>query len=245
MLFNICYWRLYKQGGFCYVARILLHNKKICYIAHPNLPDGLGRGWVAGRRYGADCERDPDYGWHCGCRRDVTPRHEPAMAARAGGAEPPAGPGVPRTSSQASRQGPGYGNWPSSKAPPPPWAAPSTSTAMVTPGVAPAARLPGCGALIMRCGPLYCRGQLRAGRSSPAVCAWRMGAAGAHTARVPRHPSGLLVAASAATRRRPSSACSPAGRLRPGTQLLSGSAATGTPARPAPSPPPSCSVVHK
>ena len=45
MLYNICYitsnWRLYKQRGFCYVARILLYNKKICFIAHPNLPDGF------------------------------------------------------------------------------------------------------------------------------------------------------------------------------------------------------------
>ena len=40
MFYNICYitsnWRLYKQRGFCYVARIMLYNKKICYIAHPN-----------------------------------------------------------------------------------------------------------------------------------------------------------------------------------------------------------------
>ena len=46
MLYDICYyitsnwtWRLYKQRGFCYVARCLLYNKKLCYIAHPNLPD--------------------------------------------------------------------------------------------------------------------------------------------------------------------------------------------------------------
>ena len=43
MLYNICYitsnWRLYNQRGFCYVARCLLYNKKLCYIAHPNLPD--------------------------------------------------------------------------------------------------------------------------------------------------------------------------------------------------------------
>ena len=43
MLYNICYitsnCRLYKQRSFCYVARILLCNKKVCYIAYPNLPD--------------------------------------------------------------------------------------------------------------------------------------------------------------------------------------------------------------
>ena len=43
MLYIICYitsnWRLYNQWGFCYVARCLLYNKKLCYIAHPNLPD--------------------------------------------------------------------------------------------------------------------------------------------------------------------------------------------------------------
>ena len=43
MLYNICYitsnWRLYNQRGFCYVARCWLYNKKLCYIAHPNLPD--------------------------------------------------------------------------------------------------------------------------------------------------------------------------------------------------------------
>ena len=31
--------RLYNQRGFWYVERFLLYNKKICYIAHPNLPD--------------------------------------------------------------------------------------------------------------------------------------------------------------------------------------------------------------
>ena len=44
MLYNICYltsnWRLYNQRGFCYAARCLLYNKKLCYIAHPNLLDG-------------------------------------------------------------------------------------------------------------------------------------------------------------------------------------------------------------
>ena len=48
MLCNICYitnWRLYNQRGFPYVARCLLHNNKLCYIAaiiiaHPNLPYG-------------------------------------------------------------------------------------------------------------------------------------------------------------------------------------------------------------
>ena len=43
MLYNICNitsnWRLYNQRGFCYVARCLLYDKKLCYIAHPNLPD--------------------------------------------------------------------------------------------------------------------------------------------------------------------------------------------------------------
>ena len=43
MLYNTCYitsnWRLHNQNGFCYVARCWLHNKKLCYIAHPNLPD--------------------------------------------------------------------------------------------------------------------------------------------------------------------------------------------------------------
>ena len=57
MLYNICYitsnWRLYKQRDFYYVARILLYNKNVCYIAHPNLPDGyciasiLHRAWCA------------------------------------------------------------------------------------------------------------------------------------------------------------------------------------------------------
>ena len=42
-LHNICYitsnsW-LYNKGGSCYVAKFLLCNKKLCYIAHSNLPD--------------------------------------------------------------------------------------------------------------------------------------------------------------------------------------------------------------
>ena len=44
MLYNICYlrsnWRLYNQRGSCNVAICLLCNKKLCYIAHPNLQDG-------------------------------------------------------------------------------------------------------------------------------------------------------------------------------------------------------------
>ena len=33
--------------GFCYVARYLLYNKKICYTAHPNLPNDVG--WFSSR----------------------------------------------------------------------------------------------------------------------------------------------------------------------------------------------------
>ena len=43
-LYNICYIisnsRLYNKGGSCYKAKFLLCNKKLCYIAYPNLPDG-------------------------------------------------------------------------------------------------------------------------------------------------------------------------------------------------------------
>ena len=56
MLYNICYitrnWRLYKQTRFCYVARCLLYNKKLSYIAHPNLPYVTGKSlwWQATNR---------------------------------------------------------------------------------------------------------------------------------------------------------------------------------------------------
>ena len=41
MLYNISYTTsnlgLYDQRGFCYVARCLLYNKKLFYIAHPKM----------------------------------------------------------------------------------------------------------------------------------------------------------------------------------------------------------------
>ena len=40
MLHNIN-WRLDKQRASYYVAICLLYNRKICYIAHPNLPDWI------------------------------------------------------------------------------------------------------------------------------------------------------------------------------------------------------------
>ena len=36
MLYNI---KFNNKGGSCYEAIFLLCKKKICYIAHPNLPD--------------------------------------------------------------------------------------------------------------------------------------------------------------------------------------------------------------
>ena len=44
-LYNICYItsnsRLYNKGSSCYVAIYLQCDKKLCYIAHSNLPDAL------------------------------------------------------------------------------------------------------------------------------------------------------------------------------------------------------------
>ena len=40
MLYNIKLKAIYK-GGPCNVAICLLYNKKLCYIAHPNLLDDI------------------------------------------------------------------------------------------------------------------------------------------------------------------------------------------------------------